>query len=302
METVLITGGSGLIGKQLTFLLKNKGYEVIHLSRSVSKKQQVPTYLWNVEKKTIDAQAIEKTDYIIHLAGAGIGDKRWTKKRKKEIVDSRINSANLLFETIKKSNKKIKAFISASGIGFYGAITTSTIFFEQDKAANDFLGHTCKLWEDSTKPITAMGIRTVIIRTGVVLGKNASALEKIMLPVKLGIASPLGNGKQYMPWIHLDDICNIYLKAIEDNQMTGVYNGVAPEHITNAIFMKTVADVLKKPFLFPNVPAFILKLFVGEMAVILLEGSKVSSQKIVVAGFKFKYTTIKNALTACIGY
>lgn len=197
METVLITGGTGLIGNQLTFLLKNKGYEVIHLSRSISKKQQVPTYLWNVEKRTIDTQAIENADYIIHLAGAGIGDKRWTKKRKKEIINSRIDSAHLLLEAIKNSNKKIKAFVSASAIGFYGAITTSTIFFEQDNPANDFLGHTCKLWEDSTIPFTAMGIRTVIIRTGVVLGKKASALEKIMVPVRLGIASPLGNGKQY---------------------------------------------------------------------------------------------------------
>ncbi|MEO6902285.1 MAG: TIGR01777 family oxidoreductase [Bacteroidia bacterium] len=301
METVLITGGTGLIGNQLTLLLKNKGYGVIHLSRSISKKQLVPTYLWNVEKKTIDAQAIEKADYIIHLAGAGIGEKRWTKKRKEEIINSRIDSANLLFEAIKNSNKKTKAFVSASGIGYYGAITTNTIFFEQDNAANDFLGHTCKLWEDSATPITAMGIRTVIIRTGVVLGKNASALEKIMLPVRLGIASPLGNGKQYMPWIHLDDICGIYLKAIEDSQMTGVYNGVAPEHITNATFMKAVADVLKKPFLFPNLPAFILKLVVGEMAIVLLEGSKVSSQKIMAAGFKFKYSTLKNALIDCVG-
>jgi uncharacterized protein (TIGR01777 family) len=300
METVLITGGTGLICNQLTFLLKSKGYEVIHLSRNISKKQHAPTYLWDVEKKTIDAQAIEKADYIIHLAGAGIGDKRWTTKRKKEIINSRINSANLLFEAIKNSNKKIKAFVSSSSFGFYGAITTSTIFFEQDKAANDFLGHTCKLWENSTLPISEMGIRTVIIRTGVVLGKNASALEKIMVPVKLGIGSPIGDGKQYMPWIHLDDICGIYLKAIKDNQMTGIYNAVAPEHITNAIFMKTVADVLKKPFIFPNVPAFIIKLIVGEMSVIVLKGSKVSPQKIMAAGFKFKFTTVKNALIDCI--
>ena len=244
----------------------------------------------------LQKKAIDEADYIIHLAGANIGDKRWTDKRKQLIIDSRVKSAQLLFDTIKDRNKILKAFISASAIGYYGAITSDKIFTETDPAANDFLGETCRLWEQSAGQFNGLGIRTVKIRTGVVLTSQGGALAKMVAPVKIGIGSALGSGKQYLPWIHIEDLCEIYLKAIEDIQMKGPYNAVAPENKTNKEFTHSLAQALNKPFWFPNIPALILKLFFGKMSDMLLKGSRVSSEKIIASDFTFKFPDIETAL------
>lgn len=296
METILITGASGLIGKHLTVLLKEKGYRVIHLSRSASKKNDTETFVWNIHKQTIDEQAVIQADHIIHLAGDGITHHRWSEAQKKEIIDSRVESIHLLYKTLQKTNKTLKSFVSASGIGIYGGITTQKIYSETDPPATDFLGTVCEKWEDAATSISQLGIRVVKLRTGIVLWKNGGALKKIAMPVKFFIGSPLGSGQQYMPWIHLDDICAMYLKALEDTQLQGAYNAIAPEHITNNSLTKMIAHVLHRPLFLPNVPGAILKLLLGEMAVVVLEGSRASSKKIQEAGFEFKYPTVKGAL------
>jgi uncharacterized protein len=295
MATILITGGTGLIGNYLSRFLKEKGYTVALLSRSDKHSEEFPVHFWDINKQIIDPEAIATADYIIHLAGENIGEKRWTEERKKTIIDRRILSTQLLFDAVSKSEHKPQTFISASAIGYYGTINSDTIFKETDAPANDFLGKTCQLWEQAADKFQALGIRTVKIRTGVVLTSHGGALEKMVAPVKMGIGSALGNGRQYMPWIHINDLCGIYLKAIEDAQLQGAYNAVAPESITNKEFTRTLAHVLKKPFIFPNVPAITLKILLGEMATILLNGSRVSSDKIQEAGYIFRFPTLEKA-------
>ena len=294
MATILITGGTGLIGKHLCNLLTKKGHKVNILSRSKSHNPSI--FQWDIKNNFIEEEAIKKADYIIHLAGAGIADKRWTTERKQILINSRVTSANLLFNKVKELNPTLKGFISASGVGFYGATTSTEIFNETDLPGQDFLSEICKKWENASLQFNKLNIRTVILRTGVVLTKKGGALEKMTQPIKFGLGAALGSGKQYMPWIHIDDLCAMYLSTIENIEISGIYNAVAPEHCTNKTFSKTIATVLKKPFFLPNIPAFLLKIGLGELSCILLEGSKVSSIKIVKTGFKFEFPTLNTAL------
>ena len=298
MKTILITGGSGMIGRRLSTLLIKKGYDVIWLSREKHIKADIPRYKWDLLTGKIDKDALEEADVIVHLAGVGIADGKWTEARKRMIVGSRVRSAQLLLEKLREMNTKIDAFVSASAVGYYGAITSDKVFTEDDAhAKDDFLGETCYKWEEQANQFTTeLGIRSVSIRTGVVLSKDSELIKKAVLPTKFGLAAPLGKGTQYMNWIHIDDLCEIYIKAIEDETMTGAYNAVAPEDITNAQFMKGVANVLNKPMFFPRVPEFVFKLFLGEASQIILEGSRISSQKIQDAGYEFKYKTLRRAL------
>ena len=241
----MITGGSGLIGRRLSFLLKSRGYEVRILSRSNNPKNNYKTFVWNVSEQYINDSAFEGLNHIIHLAGAGIADKRWSEKRKKEIIASRVASTNLLYNTVKRLKTPLNSFISASATGYYGAVTSETIFEEKDKPAKDFLGKVCSLWEDSIFQFNEIKIRTVALRTGIVLSKDGGALKKMKTP----IITSLGNGKQYMPWIHIDDLCELYIKAIEDQEFKGAFNAVSPEHISNLSFSKKISKIFNYPFL-----------------------------------------------------
>ena len=300
MTKILIAGGAGLVGKYLCKRLVENGYEVGILSRTKRSVNSITTYRWNIEKNEIEEEAILWADCIINLAGENIGDNRWTATRKQQIVDSRVKSSELLFNKIKEQNKHLKAYISASAIGYYGAVTSTKIFTETDLPASDFLGSTCKQWEEVADKFTDLEIRTVKIRTGIVLTKDGGALSKMVTPVKLFMGSAIGTGRQYLPWIHINDLCGIYLKAIEDIKMQGAYNAVAPEHITNNIFIKTIALLLKKPLWLPNIPAFIMKMIFGEMSELLLTGSCVSSAKIKKAGYNFEFTKLNSALVDLI--
>jgi len=293
---VLITGGSGLIGTHFANMLRGRGYDVALLSRTKSKGTEFPIYTWDTDKNEIELEAIEWCDYIIHLAGVNIGDKRWSKKRKLLIINSRVKSIQLLFEKIMKLKPNIKAFITSSAIGYYGTMPADKIFNETDPAGNDFLAETCRLWEDAADQFKDAGIRTVKIRTGIVLSMVGGAFKKMLLPVKLGLGSPLGSGKQAISWIHVEDLCSIYLKAIEDIKMEGAYNAVTPDYKTNQELTKTLARVLHKPFWFPRVPSFLLKLIFGEMSAIILKGNPVSANKITTAGFKFMFPDLESAL------
>lgn len=296
MSQVLISGGSGLVGKSLCEKLYSKGYDVAILSRNPNSNGKFKTYFWNLQNKQIDPEAIASSDYIIHLAGANIAEKRWTTSRKQLICDSRVESAKLLFEEVKKQNKKLKAFISASAVGYYGAVTSDKIFTEEDAFADDFLGHTCQKWEQAAEQFQTLNIRTTILRTGLVLNKQGGALSKMLIPIKLGLASAIGDGTQYIPWIHIDDLCELYIKAIEESQMEGVFNASAPDFQTNTSFTQTSSKVLNRPFFLPNIPAFVLKLFLGQMSVLLLKGSRISSDKIMKLGFTFKFPKLRLAL------
>ncbi|MFH6971848.1 TIGR01777 family oxidoreductase [Flavobacterium petrolei] len=300
-KNVLISGGSGFIGRNLTTLLLAKGYSVSILSRSEKQnKGDVFYYKWDVAKQTIDDEAILKADYIIHLAGENIAEKRWTAKRKAAIIDSREKSTQLLYSVLKKHYKKLDAFVSASAVGIYGAVNGAEICTEDMKPANDFLGYTCQKWEDSIDFIENLNIRTVKIRTGLVLGKNDGFLKKLIPLFKYRLGSALGSGKQYMPWIHVDDLCAIYLQAISDASMEGPYNAAICDNTTNTLFSKTLARVFGYSIWLPNVPAFVLKLVMGEMAKIVLTGRRVSSDKIEQTGFKFKFNNLEEALRNCL--
>jgi uncharacterized protein len=294
--SVLITGGSGLVGRNLTSLLLSKGYKEGHLSRTGISQPGVNVFKWDPRKKEIDYNALSGIQYLVHLAGANIGEKRWTETRKGEIIKSRVDSAKLLFERIKDNPGDLKAFISASAIGYYGSVTSEKIYTEDDPPGTDFLGNTCRLWEDAADLFDGIGIRTVKIRTGVVLEKTDSALSKMMAPAKFGFLVRTGNGRQYMPWIHIKDLCNIYLKAIKDDTMNGVFNAVAPQHITHNEFIGILAKAMNK-IVFPvNVPSFVLKAALGEMSEVVLKGSRVSAEKISNAGYEFVYPEAKWAL------
>ncbi|WP_395049187.1 TIGR01777 family oxidoreductase [Flavobacterium sp.] len=301
-KSVLISGGSGFIGKQLTNLLIEKGYSVSILSRS--KKQNtvdVSYYQWDISAHSIEEEAVLKADYIIHLAGENIAEKRWTKDRKEAIVRSREESAQLIYDVLKKNNKKLDAFVSASGIGIYGAINGSIICIENTPPENDFLGTTCQKWENAADIIGNLDIRTVKIRTGLVLGKEDGFLKKLTPIFKFRLGSALGSGKQYMPWIHINDLCTIYLEAINNTKMNGAYNAAISDNTTNTVFSKTLAKVYGYSIWLPNVPAFLIKLALGEMAQIVLNGRRVSSEKIEKLGFKFQFVNLENALRDCLG-
>jgi uncharacterized protein (TIGR01777 family) len=298
--SVLITGGSGLVGRYLTSALLSEGYNVSHLSRNANQFGKVRVHRWDPEKGILDPIAFWGVDYIIHLAGANIGEKRWTKRRRDEIIKSRIESVKLLHKVITANHISLKAFISASAIGYYGSVSSDRIFNEDDPSANDFLGKTCRQWEEGADHFQNSGIRTVKIRTAVVLEKSDSALSKMMMPAKFGFLVQTGNGKQFMPWIHIADLCGIYLKALKDFNMTGPYNAVSPQHVTHKEFIITLAKVMNKPvFPFP-VPGFILRAALGLMSDVVLKGSRVSSGKIENAGYSFKFSNLHDALNEAI--
>ena len=285
-KSVLITGGSGLLGTALTELLLQKGYQVSHVGRSPS-LGKVKCYRWSVREKFVDPKALVGVDTVIHLAGAGVAEKRWTPERKKEILDSRTQSSELLFETLKSSPNQVRTVISATAIGYYGLTTLDQWCTEGSPAGNDFLATVTKAWEDAIKPVETLGKRLVMMRIGVVLSNRGGALMDMTTPVKWGVGAPLGSGKQWVSWIHVDDLCGMFLRAIEQASMTGAYNAVAPNPVTNRELNKAIAQAMHRPLILPPVPEFVLKIMLGEMTQIIVNGARVSCDKIKSTGFEF---------------
>lgn len=295
-KRILITGGSGMIGRRLTSLLMQRDYQVAHLGRS-KKDPYVETFVWDPSINEIDRNAIRGVDAIIHLAGAGVADKRWSKRRKEEILLSRTTSTRVLSNLLKSEAHQVRTFISASGIAYYGlGEPRNTAFGEADSHGEDFMARVAVAWEDEVLRIGDPKIRKVIVRTGVALDLEGGALPKLVTPVKYFVGAPLGTGDQYFNWIHIDDLCRIYLKAIDDTHMEGIYNGVAPNPVTNKEVTRKIAHLLKKPLFLPAVPAIVVKLIAGEVADLVLKGGKVSSGKIEKAGFDFRFRTVDAAL------
>ncbi|MDN5204004.1 TIGR01777 family oxidoreductase [Fulvivirgaceae bacterium BMA10] len=295
-KKVLITGGTGLVGKRLTEILISQGCEVSYLSRSKKKLAGVSVFKWDIKKNFIEEGALENIDCIIHLAGAGVAERRWSKEYKDVIRDSRVNSSELLLQALKSSGNKVKTFISASAIGIYGFDTGSGIVSEESEYGTDFLAHVTREWEEKVDQVVDLNKRLVKLRIGMVLSKDGGALSKMIGPAKLGLGAGFGSGKQYLSWIHIDDLCAMFIKAIESDDLHGSYNAVAPSPITNYEFAKTLSKVLRRPFFAPNVPGFLLKIVLGEMANLVLGGSKVSSKKIESMGFQFKFRDLENAI------
>lgn len=296
MSIILITGGSGLVGGHLTKLLLKEGFAVRHLSRSAKPNAKVPTFEWNIAKGYVDPHALEHVDHIIHLSGAGIADERWTEERMRVLYSSRVDSAALLHREMKKTGAWPKCFISASGINYYGAITSEHVFTESDPSGDDTIGKLTQAWEAAADAWSAQ-CRVVKLRTSVVLASQGGALPKLARPARWGLSAPLGSGEQWMPWVHIDDLSRAYLHAIHHSDMRGAYNVAAPENVRNRDVMKELAHVFRKPFFVPNVPGFAIRAILGESADLILEGSRASSAELVATGFAFRYPDLRTALS-----
>ena len=317
MPTVLITGGTGMIGTALSRHLMQQGYDVIVLSRnpvetaSVYRASSTQNSFrpsgniyyakWDTDKQMIDAQAMSQADYIVHLAGEGVATKRWTKKRKEEIKQSRTKTSEVLYHCLSTQPNKVRAVISASAIGWYGP-DAGKVFTESDPSADDFLGQTCKAWEESIEKVKNLDKRLVTLRLGIALSNEGGALAEFKRPVRLGVAAILGSGEQMVSWVHIDDLCRAFIHAIETPEMEGVFNIVAPNVVANEKLTLGLASSMNGKFYIPfKVPSFLLKLIMGEMSVEVLKSTTVDSSKLQSTGFNFMYPTIDGALKHLIG-
>jgi len=299
MDNVIITGGSGLIGTALSAFLVARGFEVIILSRNprlYNKPTRGITYAsWNLNEQSVNEDAFHKAKYIIHLAGAGVADKPWTEKRKKEIVESRTKSSALIINGLKNISNEVQAVVSASAIGWYKQ-NPPVASVETESPDPGFLGETCRVWENSIAPVTELGKRLVILRTGIVLSNSGGAFPEFAKLIKYGIAGILGNGKQLISWIHIDDICRIYMEAMTNTSWSGIYNAVAPNPVNNRTFTLELAKKMKGSFFIPiPIPDFLLRLKLGARSEEVLKSSNVSSNKLKQLGFQFIYPTIDTA-------
>jgi len=292
MKKIIITGGTGLVGKRLTTFLQEKGYEVNILCRN---PKQPNEYKWNIEANFIDEKVFENAIAIIHLAGAGVADKRWTDERKQEIIDSRVKSTQLLFQYLAKGKHQIQSFISASAVGFYGD-RKNELLTEASANGTGFLAEVCQLWENEVEKIASINIAVSKIRIGIVLSKDGGALLKLDFPIRFGIGAYIGNGKQFVPWIHIDDLCQIFYHLFEHKNQNSTYNACAPDVKTNKEMSKTIAHVLHRPFIPFPAPEFVLKTVMGEMATMLLMSNNCTSKKIQQTGFVFQFPTLEKAL------
>ena len=295
IKTVLITGASGLIGTQLSQMLSAKGYIVLHLGRKSTRKPTYPTFFWDVENGEIDTNAFKNVDAIVHLAGAGVADSRWTEDRKRQIINSRVNSGRLLHAALKNTPNQVKVFVAASAVGYYGN-RYQEVLTETAQPTNEFLSRTTQNWEDASVQMAELDIRTVILRIGIVLSEKGGALPQTALPLKMRVGAYFGSGKQYYSWIHIDDVCRAFIHALQTPAMSGVYNAVAPKPVTNKEFVRNIAVAMGKPAVFVPTPAFALQLAMGEMSHLVLDSAYVSADKLLQTGFTFEYPQIELAL------
>jgi uncharacterized protein (TIGR01777 family) len=304
MKTIGITGGTGFIGGRLTAALVQRGYKVVVFTRGIANlpvKQHVTYAHWDEDRGECDINGLKTLDAVVHLAGAGIADKRWTERRKKEISDSRVRGTDFLVSKLMEFAPGCKTFIAASAIGYYGPDNhDGKPFTESDKPFKDFLGETCRQWEVASQRAQSFA-RTVICRFGIVLGKESGAFPQFVRPMSYGIMPILGTGSQMTSWITIDDLVDLLLYALEQEQTKGVYNAVAPNPVSHRELMDTIARIeggIKIPI---KVPAFLLKIMLGEMSIEVLKSCTVSGQKILDAGFTFKYPQIEPAVRHILG-
>lgn len=294
---ILITGGNGLVGKSLTQALLDEGHRVSHLSRTPSLIPDVTTYGWNVVDQQIDERCLDGVDTIIHLAGADIAGEAWTPARKQEISRSRTESIRLLYRLMRERPHAVKSVISASGIAFYGN-RADEILTEQSQPAPDFLGTVCQEWEDAVGEGESLGLRVVILRTGVVLTKEGGALASLAPMIQSGFGAALGSGRQWVPWIHLQDVVGLYCLAVRDNSLAGVFNQTAPGLLTNRHFVETLAQQFRRPLWMPSIPAFMLTLMMGEQSAFVLNSVRAIPPERLLRDYSYRYPTLDKALSA----
>ncbi|WP_353722353.1 TIGR01777 family oxidoreductase [Dyadobacter sp. 676] len=301
-KKVLITGGTGLVGMRLTQMLLDKGYEVAFLSRKRTNIPSVRVFEWDIQRGYIEEGALDNLHFLVHFAGTNIAEGRWTDARKKSIFESRTESIRLIARKLAEQPVKPVAFASASGISYYGQDTGDRRNTEATPAGNDFLSQVSVEWEKAADEITMLGIRTVKLRTGIVIAKEGGAIPKMAFPARFGLGAPLGSGKQWVSWIHLDDMCAMYIEALENESWHGTYNAVAKPPVTNDELIKAICKVLRRPRWLPNVPAFALKLAFGEMAGAVLGGNYVINERIErETAFRYQYGDLEAALKAELG-
>lgn len=302
METVLITGGTGLIGQALAKELVRRSYNVIILTRGhapAAKGSPVQYAQWDVGRQTIDKDAVSKADHLVHLAGANVAEGRWTEARKREIVESRTKSGALLVKILREYPNKIRTVVSASAIGWYGPdpqVPNLRPFTEPAPAAPGFLGATCRQWEDSISGVLELGKRLVILRTGIVLSGEGGAYKEFEKPLRFGVAPVLGSGTQVVSWIHMADLVGMYMMALQNERWQGVYNAVAPAPVSNRELIGTIARQRGKFYITTKVPEVALKAALGEMSIEVLKSATVSSRKAEEAGYQFLFPNIGTAV------
>ena len=296
---VLITGATGLVGNELVSLLLKNGVDVHYLTTSESKVREERKYkgfYWDPDKGIIDEACLDEVDAVIHLAGASIA-KRWTPSYKQEILESRVNSTNLLYNLLKNKPNRVHQFISASAIGIYPDSLDKVYSEESTEVDDSFLGHVVEKWEHAVDQISKLNMRVAKIRTGLVLSGKGGMLKEIAGPVKFGMGAAFGSGEQMQSWIHIDDLAGIYCYALGE-ELEGVYNAVAPYPVTNKQVVSAIAKVLDKPYFLPNIPRFVMKAALGEMHMLLFTSQNVSAKKIIGEGYQFKYLSLEKALKA----
>ena len=294
MSTILITGGTGLLGSALKNALEKDGHRVLILTRNFPTER--PDYFhWNVEAGFVDPNALNETDVIFHLAGASIAEKRWTPKYKKVLLESRTLTSALIADRLRDFPNRVKTVIATSAIGVYGN-TGDQWVDENSTQSSGFLGELCRKWEKELMRFDGIGKRVVILRTGVVLSPKGGMLKEVQKPVKLFVGSAIGSGQQYVSWIHIDDMVRMLIYAMKNESVKGTFNAAAPEPVTNKAFMQSLAHTLHRPLWPFNVPSKLISVMMGEKAEIILEGQRVSSKKIISSGFNFNFTHIDSAL------
>ena len=301
MKTIGITGGTGFVGQHLTTLLIRNGYKVVIFTtrtKNLPPTQNLSYALWNYERKIIDENALQSVDGFVHLAGAGIADKRWTAERKKEIVESRVAGTDFIVSSIKTHAPRCKTFIATSATGFYGEDEVDKIPFQETAhPATDFLGNTCRQWEDASQKAADLA-RLVILRFGIVLGREHGAYPAFAGPLSFGVKPILGSGLQIISWITVEDLSRLILFAIENPGMEGIYNAVAPAPVSYKVLINTIAKKKGGLHIPVAAPAFLLKLVLGEMSVEVLKSCTVSAEKTVATGFRFENADIESAVAA----
>lgn len=299
--TVLITGATGLVGQELVSLLLQNGFTVHYLSTSKSKlvsQNNCKGFYWNPKTSEIDLNALTDVEVIVHLAGASVA-KKWTPSYKQEIIESRVLSTRLLYKTLQKNLHQVKQIVSASAIGIYPN-DLNYIYHETDnKVDNSFLGNVVQQWEEEVNQFEKLNIKVAKIRIGIVLAKNGGALQEMVKPIKMGVGAAFGSGEQYQSWIHIQDLVAIFQFVIQ-NQLSGVFNGVAPYPVTNSELTKAIAKTLGKPLFLPNIPQFVMKLILGEMHQILFSSQHVSCRKLLDLKYQFKFASLDKALNDLI--
>ena len=295
-KKILITGATGMIGRKLIHALQKAGHTISILSRNKVGIYGVKSYIWDVDQGQIDPQCMSETDTIIHLAGENIASKKWTAKRKQQIINSRVLSTQLLYKTIKETNANIKNFLSASAVGYYGDCGEE-ILTEDSAAGFGFLAECCKYWEDAVDQGKSLSLRIVKFRIGFILAKGEGALPSLEKPIKFFVGAALGTGKQWIPWVHIDDIVSMFINAVENPRFHGAYNACAPFPVTNLTLTKSIAHKLRRPVWPLNVPKPILKLILGEMSEVIFISTNTSAQKLLSTDFKFRFTRLEDALS-----